>query len=131
MPAWAVAVRYAPRVIRDDWFLRQLHAAIEAIARAFTHVAAGDAELAEAEIEDAYAALLGPNRPLLGVVDPETLARLLGSEEAIRALARASEADAALRRALGDEPGGALCAARARALRATLPAGAEDTDPTG
>jgi hypothetical protein len=113
-------------VIRDDWFLRQLHAAIEAIARAFTNLAAGDVELAETDIEDAYAVLLGPNRPLLGVVDTETLARLLGSPDAVRALARASDADAALRRTTGDEAGAGRCAERALALYATLPEGATE-----
>ncbi len=103
-------------MIRDDYVLRQIQKAIEAIARAFRHQAAADPDQAIEQIQQAYSDLLEHNLAMMDVVDPETLARLVGSHAKVRALAQLSLADGELRQAGGDEAAARRAFARAHTL---------------
>lgn len=103
-------------MFRDDYLMRQIERAMEAVARAFGALAGARREEAERELDGAYDALLEHNRGMMDVVDPVTLARLVGSPAKVRALARVSRADGDLRRELGDPAGAARAHRRALAL---------------
>jgi len=113
-------------VFRDDYVMRQIQQAMEAVARAFGALAGARREEAFEELDQAYDALLEHNRGMMDVVDTATLARLVGSPERVRALAKVSKADGDLRAELGDEV--AAARAQARALALLRIAHAEDPD---
>jgi hypothetical protein len=84
-------------VLRDDYFMRLVTRAAEAIARALFHKQRGEIEEAQAEVDDVLKDLLGANYPLLDSIDLDTLARMLGNDpEVLRAVAAACRLQAEL-----------------------------------
>jgi hypothetical protein len=109
----------------DDYLLRALDQFNKLIARIVKALRDDDQELSEREIAGAYEALLGGDRVFLGMVDPETLANLLGSPDKVRVLARLSALEARLATKRGDDARASSLQTRARALLAI----AHRTDP--
>ncbi len=103
-------------VFRDDFLLRQIQQAIDAIERAFFNRDRGDYDAADADIERGYSALLEHNRTFLGAIDDASLARLVGDPDKLRALARLCRADGDLRAERGDAADALVLYRRARTL---------------
>lgn len=79
---------------RDDHLMRQVRGVANLLARSIGLRTSGDVALAAAELEKAYAALLGSRGPLVRRVDPSTAARLLGSREHILAFTQLLDEEA-------------------------------------
>ena len=86
------------------------------IARALGFRAQGDLPAARAEIDTAYATLLGPQSALLRMLDPTSAARLIGSSKKLAALARVTSAEAGLAADNGNHEAERQLAARARSF---------------
>ena len=107
---------------QEDYLIRQARIVAAMLARILGLRTGGSTEEARAELENAYALLLGPQGELVRRVDSTTAAALLASPDAILALARLTleEAEQA-----GD-PGRAE-ALRRRALELGLEAANRDS----
>jgi hypothetical protein len=96
---------------REDPLLRQLKAVAAMLARIVGLRVSGQIDEARAELENAYAELLGSRGELIRRVDERTAARLLGPREAAVAFADLLTMEASLeedpsRRALLEERAG-------------------------
>jgi hypothetical protein len=101
---------------QEDFLLRQIRQAIEAIARAMGLKGAGKLEEAKEELGAAAAELLGPVAPLALHVDVTTAAHLIGDAGRIDALAKLLVAEAELYEVAGDATAAARATERARGL---------------
>ena len=86
----------AVRTSQEDFLLRELRKVAEMIARALGFRSKADLPAARAELDNAYATLLGPQSPLLRALDVESVVRLLNDSRKIAALARLTAVDATL-----------------------------------
>lgn len=86
----------AVRSSQEDFLLRELRKVAEIIARALGFRSKKDLPAARAELDNAYATLLGPQSPLLRALDVESVVRLLNDSRKIATLARLTAVDAAL-----------------------------------
>ena len=102
----------------DDSLMRAIEQLAQAVARIFKRVQSGEHAQAEAELSEAYDALLGADRVFLGMVDAVTLSNLLGSAEKTCLLAKLSLLEARVREARGEVQAATALRARARALSA-------------
>src|SRR5882672_73793 len=98
---------------REDYLLRQAKAAAEMLARIIGLRTSGEATEARAELERAYAMLLGSQAELMRRVDASTAATLLNSTGRIQAFASLLEEEASLS---GDAGEAATLRARAAEL---------------
>ena len=103
------------RSSQEDFLLRQLRKVAAMIARAVGFRAQRDLPAARAEIDTAYATLLGPQSALLRMLDPTSAARLIGSSKKLAALARLTSA-AGLAADNGNHEAERQLAARARSF---------------
>lgn len=84
-------------MLQDDYFMRLVTRAAQAIARALFHKNRGEIEEAQAEVDDVLKDLLGANYPLFDSVDLDTLARMLGNDpDVMRTVAAACRLQAEL-----------------------------------
>lgn len=84
-------------MLQDDYFMRLVTRAAQAIARALFHKNRGEIEEAQAEVDDVLKDLLGANYPLFDSVDLDTLARMLGNDpDVMRTVAGACRLQAEL-----------------------------------
>jgi hypothetical protein len=104
------------RSSQDDFLLRELRKVAEMIARALGFRSRSDLPAARAELERAYALLLGPESALLRAVDVESASRILGHPKKIAALARLASLDAELAADAGRDDEQSRLFARATAL---------------
>jgi hypothetical protein len=86
----------AIRSSQEDFLLRELRKVAEMIARALSFRSKEDLPAARAELDTAYATLLGPESPLLRALDVESVVRLLNNSRKIAVLARLTAVDATL-----------------------------------
>lgn len=93
-------------MLRDDWFMRQLHEAADAIARAFDNQIAGRFDDALEVLDEGWNGLLANDRTIFEMVDDATAATLLGDARRVRAAARLAQAEGEVLAARG-EPGAA------------------------
>ncbi len=77
-------------MIRDDYVMRMVRQAAEAIARALELFDKGEIDAAERQADSALGQALGPRRDMYGLVDTPTLISMIGTAELVRAVARAS-----------------------------------------
>jgi hypothetical protein len=84
------------RSSQEDFLLRELWKVAAMIARALGFRSRGKLSEARAEVENAYGTLLGPESPLLRVLDVESVVRLVGHSRKLAALARLTATDAEL-----------------------------------
>ena len=75
----------------NDYLLRQTRALAAMLARIAGLRIAGDAEVARAELDQAYGALLGPQTDLVRRLDPSTAAAIIGSPDRMLLMARLLE----------------------------------------
>ncbi|MDB4975646.1 MAG: hypothetical protein JWN48_3987 [Myxococcaceae bacterium] len=108
----------------DDYLLRAIEQFTQSIARIVRALRGDQEEEAEREIAGAYDALLGNDRVFLDMVDPATLANLLGSPAKVRVLAQLSTLEAKLLEKRGQA--GRAQSLRERALTLLAIAGRED-----
>ena len=101
---------------QEDFLLRELRKVAAMIARAVGFRAQRDLPAARAEIDAAYATLLGPQSALLRMLDPASAARLIGNSKKLAALARVTSAEAGLAADGGNPEAERQLAARARAF---------------
>src|SRR5512141_2163192 len=106
----------AIRSTREDFLLAELRKVAAMIARAMGFRSSGDLPAARAEINDAYAVLLGPQAALLRMLDPVSAARLISDPKKLAALVELTEAEADLRAAEGNVEAGASLKTRAKSL---------------
>lgn len=106
------------RSSQEDFLLHELRRVAEMIARALGFRGSGDLPAARAEIDTAYATLLGQQSDLLRMLDPASAARLIGSPTKIAAFARITAADAALAADMGNIKAEQHLTARAASLDA-------------
>ena len=102
----------------DDYLLRAIEQFTQSIARIVRALRGDQEEDAEREIAGAYDALLANDRVFLDMVDPGTLANLLGSPAKVRVLAQLSVLEAKLMQKRGDATRAAALHKRATALLA-------------
>ena len=86
----------AVRSSQEDFLLRELRKVAEMIARALGFRSKQDLPAARVEIDNAYATLLGPQAPILRVLDVESVVRLVNDSKKLAVLARLSAVDATL-----------------------------------
>jgi len=86
----------AVRSSQEDFLLRELRKVAEMIARALGFRSKHDLPAARSELDSAYATLLGPQAPILRVLDVESVVRLLNDSRKLAVLARLSAVDATL-----------------------------------
>lgn len=84
----------------NDYLLRQTRAIAAMLARIAGLRVAGEADEARVELDQAYGALLGPQKEIVRRLDPSTAAALIGSPDRMVLMARLQEEERALR---GDE----------------------------
>ena len=84
------------RSSQEDFLLRELRKVAAMIARALGFRSRSDLPAARAEIDNAYGTLLGPEAPLLRMLDVESVVRLVAHPKRLAALARLTAADATL-----------------------------------
>ncbi|HEY3257702.1 MAG TPA: hypothetical protein VGJ64_02510 [Gemmatimonadaceae bacterium] len=106
----------AVRSSQEDFLLRELRKVAAMIARALGFRAQGDLPAARAEIDTAYATLLGPQSALLRMLDPPSAARLIGNSKKLAALARLTSTEAALADENGNHEAERRLATRARSF---------------
>jgi hypothetical protein len=111
----------------DDYLLRAIEQFTQSIARIVRALRGDQEEDAEREIAGAYDSLLANDRVFLDMVDPATLANLLGSPAKVRVLAQLSALEAKLVLKRGDTTRAAALQKRATALLAI----AHREDPQG
>ncbi|HEX5655814.1 MAG TPA: hypothetical protein VFX59_01410 [Polyangiales bacterium] len=102
----------------DDYMMRMVKQLTEAIASIVRKLRGGSLEDADQEIAAAYDALLEHNLSFLELVDTDTLAHLLGSNEKVQLLAKLSWLEAELAQARGDTTRESQLRTRARKLLA-------------
>jgi hypothetical protein len=88
-------------VIRQDYLLRLIQQAAEAIAKALGLIDRGELQAAEREVEGAFRGLLKVDRQTYGLLDARSLVPLLGPPEVVRALARLSKMSGDIKTAAG------------------------------
>jgi len=115
----------AVRSSQEDFLLRELRKVAEMIARAL-EFRSKDLPAARAEIDNAYATLLGPQAPILRVLDVESVVRLVDDSRKLAALARLTAADASIAGDAGND--GARQQLMARAV--AIADGAVKVDPS-
>jgi hypothetical protein len=103
---------------REDFLLRQLKAVAAMLARIVGLRVSGRVDEARVELENAYTELLGSRGELIRRVDEATAARLLGSREAVVALADLLRQEALLEE---DHDRRAQLEERASRVRGALP----------
>ncbi|MEP6905766.1 MAG: hypothetical protein ABI875_06750 [Gemmatimonadales bacterium] len=86
----------AVRSSQEDFLLRELRKVAEMIARALGFRSKQDLPAARAEVDNAYATLLGPQAPILRVLDVESVVRLVNDSRKLAALSRLIAADASI-----------------------------------
>lgn len=90
-------------MLHEDFFIRQVRRAAEALARAVANKQSGDLHAAFQETEDALGEWLGPNLVFLDVLDARSLARLMGDDpERIKGVADTCSIQAEILDAQGD-----------------------------
>ena len=104
------------RSSQEDFLLQELRKVAAMIARALGFRAQRDLPAARAEIDTAYATLLGPQSALLRMLDPTSAARLIGNSKRLAALARLTSAEAGLAADNGNHEAERQLAARARSF---------------
>lgn len=82
----------------DDYLMRMVAQLTQAIARIVRRADSGERAEAREELAEAYTALLGNDRVFLDMVDTRTLARLVGSADKVRLLAKLSATEARIAR---------------------------------
>ncbi|MDB4989507.1 MAG: hypothetical protein JWN04_4685 [Myxococcaceae bacterium] len=102
----------------DDYLLRAIEQFTQSIARIVRALRGEQDEEAEREIAGAYDALLASDRVFLEMVDPATLANLLGSPAKVRVLAKLSALESKLLQKRGDSARAAALQERAKTLLA-------------
>ena len=102
----------------DDYLMRAIEQFTKSIARIVRALRGEEQEEAEREIAGAYDALLANDRVFLDMVDPGTLANLLGSPDKVRILAQLSALEGKLMHRRGDTSRARALEARATALLA-------------
>lgn len=116
----------------EDYLLRQIVQVAEAVSAI---IAGTPADIPEEELADslegAYDQLLGPNRPLVDMLDIESAARLVGAPFQVRAYVDLMLAHAAFDRHSGSGLRGSELAVRAEAFLQTLAPADEDRDRHG
>ena len=82
-------------MLRQDYILRLIEQAAAALARAFAAIAGKEYDMALRELAQAFSAASKLDRRSFDALDTRTVARLIGSPEQIRMVARvlATEAD--------------------------------------
>jgi hypothetical protein len=85
--------------IRDDYILRLIRDATQAVARMFGLRTAGDFSGAQTVLDSAYRGLLGPDADMLSRLDVETGARLLAVPEKMALMSDLIHEEAELQRA--------------------------------
>ena len=103
-------------MLERDYLMRMIAALTQAIARIAGLSRAGKREDAEAELDEAYRAILGMARADAHRLSPSSLAMILGTERA-RFAADLCDAEADMLEAVGDTARGAARRARATAIR--------------
>jgi hypothetical protein len=86
----------AVRSSQEDFLLREIRKIGEMIARALGFRSKQELPAARAEIDSAYATLLGPQAPMFRVLDVESVVRLVNDARKLAVLARLTAVDAAL-----------------------------------
>lgn len=115
----------------DDYLLRAIEQFTKSIARIVRALRGEEHEEAEREIAGAYDALLANDRVFLDMVDPGTLANLLGTPQKVRVLAQLSALEARLMHKRGDTSRARALEGRATALLAIAHReDPQDTDET-
>lgn len=104
----------AVRSSQEDFLLRELRKVAEMIARALGFRSKQDLPAARAQIDNAYATLLGPQAPILRLLDVDSVVRLVNDSRKLAALARLTAVDASLAGDAGS--GGARKQLMARAI---------------
>ncbi|MCA9582758.1 MAG: hypothetical protein KC416_13255 [Myxococcales bacterium] len=107
-------------MIQDDYLMRKITRAVEAIARALLGKGQDAEEQALEELDVVLADLLGPHRSMFDQLDATTMARLLGSDELVRTVADTCDAEATLLTRRGETRRATLRRRQAENLRATL-----------
>ena len=104
---------------QEDHLRRLMRQAAEAVRWLRERLAGGEPPMdIRADAATAIASLLGPEAPLLGMLDAVTAARLLGNTERVTLWAALVEADADAALTAGDPAGAAERLRRASDLRA-------------
>jgi hypothetical protein len=103
-------------VLRVDYLVRMIQRAAEALARAFSRKQEGRHADALAEIDAAYGALSKLDRRSFEALSSGTLARMLGLEERVRAVARLSKLEGDVHAELGDRSSSRMAYLRALEL---------------
>jgi len=106
----------AVRSSQEDLLLRELRKVAEMIARALGFRSKQDLPAARAEIDNAYARLLGPQAPILRVLDVDSVVRLVNDSRKLAALARLIAADASIAGDAGNDGARKQLMARAVAI---------------
>lgn len=115
------------RSSQEDFLLGELRKVAAMIARALGFRSRDDLPAARTEIENAYATLLGPEAPLLRMLDVESVVRLVAHPKKLAALARLTAADATLASGTGMNAEQQRLIARAKAF-ATAAVALDPTD---
>ena len=84
----------AVRSSQEDFLLREIRKIGEMIARALGFRSKQELPAARAEIDSAYATLLGPQAPMFRVLDVESVVRLVNDPRKLAVLARLTAVDA-------------------------------------
>jgi hypothetical protein len=103
-------------LFRQDYILRLIEEAAAALARAFAALAGKKYDLALVELARAFSAASKLDRRSFDALDTRTVARLLGSPEQIRMVARILAAEADVHEQLGNALAARRCLHRARDL---------------
>lgn len=116
----------AVRSSQEDFLLREIRKIGEMIARALGFRSKQELPAARAEIDSAYATLLGPEAAMFRALDVESVVRLVNDSRKLTVLARLAGVEATLAGDAGNDPAGRQLAARA----ITIAEGAVKLDPS-
>ena len=103
-------------MLRQDYILRLIEQAAAALARAFAALAGKQYDMALAELSQAFNAASKLDRRSFDALDTRTVARLLGSPEQLRMVARVLAAEAEVHEQQGNRLTARRCLQRAREL---------------
>ena len=103
-------------IVQRDYILRLIEQAAAALRRILRLTADGEPAAAVREAEAASRALLGPMADAMTAVDPATATQLIGDPSRLGAWAQLLAAEAAARRALGQDATADLLERRALAI---------------
>jgi hypothetical protein len=84
----------AVRSSQEDFLLREIRRIGEMISRALGFRSKQELPAARAEIDSAYAALLGPQAPIFRALDVESVVQLVNDPKKLTVLARLTAVDA-------------------------------------